>query len=169
MAEPTSLTYLGRKCPKCGGTERYRSNAHCRKCHSKSDRKIYGARRAEQDARRRLKKLCPMALNDAEAVLDKYKEAQFLTLVTGIKHHVDHIVPLNHPDVCGLHVSWNLEVIPASDNIRKSNSFDPTDRRIYPEFCGSPEISILSRFSGHDHLTMVGKEHHAEKETVFAH
>lgn len=55
-----------------------------------------------------------------------YAEAQRLTDVTGIPHHVDHIIPLTHPDVQGLHVPWNLQVLPYDENIRKNNSFDGT-------------------------------------------
>lgn len=40
---------------------------------------------------------------------------------TGRKCHVDHIVPLNSPVVCGLHVETNLCVMFAEDNIRKGN------------------------------------------------
>lgn len=45
--------------------------------------------------------------------------------VYGIEYHVDHIVPLNNPLVCGLHNEFNLQVIPASENRSKGNSFIP--------------------------------------------
>lgn len=43
----------------------------------------------------------------------------------GEQVHVDHVVPLKHPSVSGLHVETNLEIIPASANWRKNNRHWP--------------------------------------------
>lgn len=54
-----------------------------------------------------------------------YNEAARLTWRTGTPHHVDHVIPLQGQNVSGLHVPENMRVIPALENIRKSNKFDP--------------------------------------------
>jgi len=52
-----------------------------------------------------------------------YEDADRITQETGIKHQVDHIIPVRSPLVCGLHVENNLRIISAVENISKSNSF----------------------------------------------
>ena len=50
-----------------------------------------------------------------------YWLAKDLEKVSCEKYHVDHIVPLNGENVCGLHVPWNLQILPSDLNIAKSN------------------------------------------------
>lgn len=38
--------------------------------------------------------------------------------------HVDHIVPLNGQNICGLHIIENMQYLPAEINLIKSNNLD---------------------------------------------
>jgi hypothetical protein len=49
------------------------------------------------------------------------KELQWLS---EDKLQVDHEIPLQGENISGLHVPWNLQVIPASKNQSKGNKYD---------------------------------------------
>jgi len=53
---------------------------------------------------------------DLQKIETYYKISQIL----GDKH-VDHFIPLKGKNVCGLHVHYNLQVIPIKENLKKHN------------------------------------------------
>jgi len=56
-----------------------------------------------------------------------YDQARAITTETGDQYSVDHIIPLIHPDVCGLHVPWNMQIMTARENSSKGNRWSDDD------------------------------------------
>ena len=91
-----------------------------------AQQKAYHAANPEKQAaikakRRHLVRNYKMTEFDKFAMEEAYALARQRTISTGIEWHVDHIVPVNHPDACGLNSAANLQVVPASWNISKGN------------------------------------------------
>lgn len=83
--------------------------------HKRAVRRALGAKRRAQQL------LATPAWADHVEIKRVYVTCLLVSRKTKVPHHVDHIVPLAHPRVCGLHVHWNLQVIPAETNLRKGN------------------------------------------------
>ena len=62
---------------------------------------------------------------DTAKIRAYYEVCAFFNEVNGyVKYHVDHVIPLQGSAVSGLHVHTNLQILLASDNVRKYNCFE---------------------------------------------
>lgn len=77
----------------------------------------------QTERKARLRRASP-AWRNRDRIADFYDLAGLMTAVTGEQYHVDHIVPLVSPLVCGLHCEHNLQILRGSDNASKNNRFD---------------------------------------------
>lgn len=98
---------------------------------AKYDHEFYLANKAYRRAisrkyATRKRKSCPLWLTEKQLSQMQrwYEFRENISVMTGVEHHVDHIVPLQGDNVSGLHVPWNLRVIPAIDNLRKNKYYD---------------------------------------------
>ena len=131
--EEGKKTYLGSTaCKKCGSYEKYVSNWSCAPCaiskgleklNNEELMKPYRTKEKVNNKtyRYRAKKYSDAAVltqEEHERILTIYKECAKLTEETGVPHHVDHIHPISKG---GKHHPDNLQILTATENIRKSN------------------------------------------------
>jgi hypothetical protein len=91
------------------------------KQHYENNKHLYVAR---LNKRRACKVSATPAWADLDAIKCIYKRSRQISIETGILHHVDHIVPLQGETVNGLHVEYNLQIIPAKQNLSKANKLE---------------------------------------------
>lgn len=118
--------YTGKPCKRGHLAERLASCGRCIECHSLQKRKWLQTPRGvikkqEWDGTRyrRVRTATPLWA-------DKKGINEFMALCPpGL--HVDHIIPLAHDLVCGLHVVENLQYLTSEHNAAKGNKCDLTD------------------------------------------
>lgn len=106
---------------------------YCKKNRDKraiSDRKYREKNRGTYNASKAKRRASKLKATPSWLSEDQLLEIKLLYLfvaerrkITGLKLQIDHIVPLQGENVCGLHVPWNLQVLTASENSSKGNRF----------------------------------------------
>jgi hypothetical protein len=84
----------------------------CHRKHYRSNKDRYIANAAKR--RTQLKTNIKLTKTQKQELIEIYKNRPE-------GYHVDHIIPLNGAGVCGLHAPWNLQYLPAAENLKKSN------------------------------------------------
>lgn len=87
--------------------------------------RLAARRRAAASQRRALVRQRTVPWANPAAIKAVYERAVDLSARTGVLWQVDHVVPLKHRLVCGLHCEFNLEPLPSVINRAKSNRYWP--------------------------------------------
>lgn len=104
-----------KSCLTCGENFKgYANQFYCKPGHSPAAKK----RRKRAKAIRKARCKQGIAKKLVNELVEVYANANGL--------EVDHIIPINHPEVCGLHVPWNLQYLDNATNGDKSNLWDGT-------------------------------------------
>lgn len=96
-------------------------NLEWRKVYRKLNSHRYAAHAVKRYVKEKLSQPLWLNKHQLQEIENFYWLAKDLAAVSGQTYHVDHIVPLQGKTVCGLHVPWNLQVLPSDVNISKSN------------------------------------------------
>jgi len=153
LRQNATYYFTGVPCKHGHICERFASNKNCRECLRIRNRKRtlqsdywidYGdeqykerkreyARKHYQrtshkrgvQVRRRFEKSSRVSTKKGAIALRRVQlEAQLLSIDTGVKYEVDHIIPLVHDQVCGLHVPANVQILTKAENRQKASRFD---------------------------------------------
>lgn len=137
-----SNTYQGRPCKRGHVGIRYKSNSECLDCLKLRMQNYYPKWYAVNSDKviKRTKQSRIGKSRAAEAASRRARQKQAQPYWLGVEHlskireiyrtcpigwEVDHIIPLNGKEVCGLHVPWNLQHLPSQENLKKGNRLLP--------------------------------------------
>lgn len=118
-ANPEKIKAYARK----AGNAWHERNPEYLKEHYKANKERYVAASAKRRAAQNSATPSWLTAIDKAMIQEMYDVSEARYIQTGIKHHVDHIVPINGKGVAGMHVPWNLQVITAHENLSKGWRF----------------------------------------------
>ena len=82
---------------------------------------IFAAAQANRRAAKKNRTPKWLSSEQKQEIKEIYKIAKEIQWLSSEQLQVDHIIPLQGKNVSGLHVPWNLQILPKSQNTRKSN------------------------------------------------
>lgn len=94
-----------------------------RRNYYKDNKESYYVRKAKRRANLLNRTPSWLSVSDLKQINEIYNTCVLLNRQGTVKYEVDHIVPLQGETVSGLHVPWNLQVIPMLENRSKGNKF----------------------------------------------
>jgi len=156
LRQGVTYYFTGKPCKHGHLSERFAKNKNCRECLRLRNRARtkqgywldYGDEAYKQRKRDRAKRYADSAAHKRGVANRRYHErkarvatrqgvtelrrvrleAQLLSIDTGVKHEVDHIIPLINDLVCGLDVPNNVQILTKAENRRKAGRFDQDEQ-----------------------------------------
>lgn len=114
--------------------------------------------------RLKLKRATP-PWSETEQIHALYRKAKQLSASTGVRHSVDHVVPLKGEYVCGLHVMANLQILTYAANVQKGNKYMEQDE-LWPTYTAATGAEQGTPSS--THLPGTGESESAEAAVTAA-